>query len=40
VGTLILGAAVVIALRVSRLGAVGVRRVGAPRLVVVSRGAR
>ena len=39
-GSLILGAAVILALRVSPLGAVVARRVGAPRLVAVSRGAR
>jgi cytochrome c oxidase assembly protein subunit 15 len=39
VGSLILGAVVVLALRVSA-GALSVRRAGAPRLAVVSRGAR
>jgi cytochrome c oxidase assembly protein subunit 15 len=40
VGSLILGAAVVLALRVSPLATVSVRRVGASRLVAVSRGTR
>lgn len=40
VGSLILGAAVILALRVRPLGATVSRRVGAPRLVVVSRSAR
>jgi hypothetical protein len=39
-GSLILGAAVVLALRVSPLGAPAARRAGAPRLVAVSRGTR
>jgi cytochrome c oxidase assembly protein subunit 15 len=40
VGSLILGAAVVLALRVSPLGALSMQRAGAPRLVAVSRGTR
>jgi cytochrome c oxidase assembly protein subunit 15 len=40
VGSLILAATVVLALRVSATGAMAKRRAGAPRLVVVSRGAR
>ena len=39
-GSLILAAAVVLALRVSPLGALARRRVGAPRLVALSRGTR
>jgi heme A synthase len=40
VGSLILAAAVVLALRVTALGATAHGRVGAPRLMVVSRGTR
>jgi len=40
VGSAILAAAVVLALRVSPIGVVAKRRVGAPHLIVVSRGAR